>query len=188
MAGSRLRRNPDSIRYNAVKVVTDRLATVNTASPAASTIISPVGTGIFRPSPTKKSVTKKSRRLVTFAVTSSAYGNVDNATPAMSAPISRESDSRAASSPTRKHHAMAPTSTSSGRRATLWKSGGSTYRLAAIAAAMSNTTRRNERPSTESANWSRLGCTARKRIAKRSCSTSTPRVIRPASVSSSRRS
>ena len=32
----------------------------------------------------------------------------------------------------------------------------------------------------------RLGCTARNRIAKMSCSTSTPSVMRPGSVSSSR--
>ncbi len=47
------------------------------------------------PRPTKKRVTKKSRRLVTFAVTSSAYGNVESATPGdEGAHFAREAEER----------------------------------------------------------------------------------------------
>ena len=82
------------------------------------------------PRPTKNSVTKKSRRLVTLATTSSVYGKVEIITPAISAPIAVDKPSQPANPAMAKHHASAPTSTSSGRRATTLKTGGSTNRLA----------------------------------------------------------
>ena len=80
----------------------------------------------FMPIATKNRVTKKSRRLITFAVTSSAYGKVESATPATSAPISRERCSCSPNSPIRKHQAIAPTCMSSGTRATPRKMAGKT--------------------------------------------------------------
>ena len=50
------------------------------------------------PRPTKNSVTKKSRRLVTLATTSSVYGKVEIITPAISAPIAVDKPSQAGKS------------------------------------------------------------------------------------------
>lgn len=49
-----------------------------------------VGTGIFIPRPTKKSVTKKSRMMSVLAITFPFYGNVERLTPATRATISRD--------------------------------------------------------------------------------------------------
>src|SRR3954464_10227757 len=72
IAGSRLARKPCFSRYSGVKVVITRLITVNAAMMSASPITEPFGIGIVMPSATKNSVMKKSRSVVTFAVTSSA--------------------------------------------------------------------------------------------------------------------
>ena len=69
----------------------NRLATRNADASSATPMSSAVGIGICMPSATKNSVTKKSRMLTTFATTSRLYGNVEMLTPAISAPISRES-------------------------------------------------------------------------------------------------
>ena len=55
-----------------VNVVTNRLTITKAAKRRAHPIRIGRGTGFDIPSPTKKSVTKKSRRLVTLAVTSNA--------------------------------------------------------------------------------------------------------------------
>ena len=77
-----------------------------------------LGWGIFMPSATKNRVTKKSRILITLAITSTLYGKVDMLTPAMSAPISLESPSQSAAPLTRKHQASAAINRSSGTLAT----------------------------------------------------------------------
>src|SRR5204863_1067606 len=88
---------------------------------------------------------KKSRRLVTLAVTSSVYGNVEIATPAIKAPISRDNPSSLARPERRKHQESAPTRTNSGRRATALNNGGRTYRLATNEISTSAATFPNER-------------------------------------------
>ena len=55
-----------------MKVVANRLTTTNAAGTSPDAIMAPSGTGSAMPNATKNSVTKKSRKLVTFAVTSSA--------------------------------------------------------------------------------------------------------------------
>ena len=72
IAGSRLARRPCFSRYSGVKVVTTRLTTVKAAMMSASPITDRLGIGMVMPSATKNSVMKKSRSVVTFAVTSSA--------------------------------------------------------------------------------------------------------------------
>src|SRR4051812_27494323 len=92
----------------------NRDSTRNPLAAKAVKKISAVGRGTRAPRVTKNKVMKKSRRLTILAITSRLYGNVDNDTPAMSAPISRESPSHNASMETLKHHAKAPISISSG--------------------------------------------------------------------------
>ena len=72
IAGSRLARRPCFIRYSGVNVVATRLITVKAAMTSASPITDQPGIGIVMPSATKNSVMKKSRSVVTLAVTSSA--------------------------------------------------------------------------------------------------------------------
>ena len=65
-------RRPCFIRYNGVNVVATRLITVKAAMMRASPITDQLGIGIVMPNATKNSVMKKSRSVVTLAVTSSA--------------------------------------------------------------------------------------------------------------------
>src|SRR2546430_10267572 len=78
-----------------------------------------LGTVICIPNATKKSVTKKSRMLTALATTSVVYGKADRLTPAISAPISRESPIRLAAPARKKHQPRAETRTSSGALATI---------------------------------------------------------------------
>src|SRR5258705_13920847 len=80
------------------------------------------------PSATKKSVTKKSRILITLEMTSMLYGKVDMLTPAMRAPISRESPSQSAAPLTKKHQARAAINMGAGTVAAKEKKRGSAYR------------------------------------------------------------
>ncbi len=118
------------------------------------------------PSATKNSVTKKSRILVTLAMTSMLYGNVDMLTPAMSAPISRESPSRSAAPLTKKHQARAAINISSGTLAAKENKRGSTYRLKPK---VMNTSpaplTKDSRRVPSRGSW-RFGCSARKTIAQ----------------------
>ena len=93
------------------------------------------------PRPTKNSVTKKSRRWTTRDTTSYAYGEVAIVAPAISAPISIDTETRTSSpsvlgdraevraeqSPTPKHQPSASVTTSSGERATMWNARDSTH-------------------------------------------------------------
>ena len=91
IAGSRLPRWPRRNAWSTGTTVRSRLAITNRLTTSIHSAMSHVGTGMDMPRPTKNSVTKKSRRLVTLAMTSSVYGNVDTMTPATSAPISGDS-------------------------------------------------------------------------------------------------
>ena len=72
MAGNRLARSPCRIRYSGMKTVTIRLTRMNPAISSAMLTMEAVGSGIVMPNATKNSVMKKSRSVVTLAVTSSA--------------------------------------------------------------------------------------------------------------------
>ena len=131
------------------------------------------------PSATKKSVTKKSRTPVTLEMTSDPYGNDEMLTPAMRAPISRDRPRRSAAPLTRKHHPTAEIRTSSGRRAAASKTRESTWRLARNATATRTAPPAIDRAIVSTPGSARLGCTAMKRMAQMSWTTSTPRVSRP---------
>src|SRR5262245_31926565 len=87
-------------------------------------------------------------------------------TPAISAPISRESPSQSAAPLTRKHQASAAINRSSGILATKEKKRGSTYRLIAKVMKTSPAPFMNDSKRVPKRGSSRFGCKARKRLPK----------------------
>src|SRR5881398_271809 len=111
-------------------------------------------------SATKNSVTKKSRMLAAFAITSRLYGKVESETPAISAPISRESPMMLAAAERKKHQARAETSTSSGAFATERNRRGSMYRATASDQITSRMPLSSEASSGDRSGLEMFGCTA----------------------------
>jgi len=112
-------------------------------------------------------------------------GKVEIATPATSAPISRDSPIQPARPATLKHQASAPTCSTSGTCATTRNTCGSTYRLTSSAAGSKPPLAGGTPPAGRV--WIlQVRLDAEKRIANKSCSTRMPSVMRPGRVSSSR--
>ena len=137
------------------------------------------------PRATKKSTTKKSRMLTALATTSTLYGKLARLTPAISAPISRESPMALAAPAMKKHQPSAVTSTSSGALAMDRNRYGSRYLAMAKPATTRITPRRSEPRSGARFGFRMFGWTASMPTAHRSWMTRTPSVIRPGMVSSS---
>ena len=184
-AGTTDARMPMRFTSRAGVMVKNRDTTTKTESRTAVTTVETSGRLICVPSATKNNVMKKSRRLTTFAVTSRLYGKVERATPATSAPISLESPSPAETSTSVKHHAKAPSTSSSGRVLMERNSTGSTKREARSAAITTVVPFTSCNTSTARLGVASSGCSARKRIAQMSWNTRMPSVSRPGSPSSS---
>ena len=106
-------------------------------------------------------------------------------TPAIRAPISRDRPSWSAKPAMPKHHATEEISTSSGRLAEISSSGARMNRLARKATPTSTPPPAMDWAMRTTPGSARLGCTAMKRMAQMSCTTSTPRVSRPERILSS---